>query len=68
MDFKISLAAARVNAGMSQGEAAEKLGVSRATLLSWEHGKTGIPSKSLMDLCSIYNCPLDAIRLPSGLS
>lgn len=68
MDFKISLAAARVNADMTQDEAAEKLGVCRATLMAWEKGKTSIPSKSLMDLCSVYKCPIDAIRLPSDLT
>ena len=37
---KITLAAARVNAGLSQQEAAKALGVSVATLQNYESGKT----------------------------
>ncbi|MFR2614039.1 MAG: helix-turn-helix domain-containing protein, partial [Subdoligranulum sp.] len=37
---KISLAAARVNAGLNQQEAAKALGVSVATLQNYESGKT----------------------------
>ena len=40
MPPKISLAAARVNAGLDQTLAAVKLGVNVATLRNWEKGKT----------------------------
>ena len=35
-NLKISLAAARVNAGLSQAEVADKLHVSNRTVISWE--------------------------------
>ena len=37
--FQISLAAARVNAGLTQVEAAEKAHVSNKTINNWENGK-----------------------------
>lgn len=58
---KITLAAARVNAGFSQVEAAKKIGVSSRTLSSWENGKTFPDAKQLMFLCSLYNWPVDGI-------
>lgn len=36
---KISLEAARVNAGLTQKELAEKLGVSNTTIVNWEKRK-----------------------------
>lgn len=37
---QITLAAARVNANMTQQEASEKLGISKATLANYESGRT----------------------------
>lgn len=37
--LKISVAAARVNAGLTQKELAEKCGVSESTIINWENGK-----------------------------
>ena len=39
-ELKISLAAARVNAGLTQREFAKACGVSETTVISWEAGKT----------------------------
>lgn len=36
----ITLKASRVNAGLSQKEAAEKLEINKSTLSNWETGKT----------------------------
>ena len=38
-DFKISMAAARVNANKTQAEVAEALHVGKQTVVSWENGK-----------------------------
>ena len=38
--FKISIAAARVNAGKTQAQVAEALHVGKQTVVSWEKGKT----------------------------
>ena len=40
MQTKITLKAARANVGLSQYEAADRLGVSRSTLYLWEKGVT----------------------------
>ena len=39
-ELKISLAAARVNAGLTQKEFAKECGVSEATVINWESGKS----------------------------
>lgn len=62
--FQISLAAARVNAGMTQDEAANKLNVNRNTIIKWESGKVIPRTPQLIALSQIYGVPLDGIRLP----
>ena len=59
--IQISLAAARVNAGLTQREAAEKLGVSNNTLVSWEAGKAVPSVTTARQLADIYQIPLDNI-------
>lgn len=63
-EFKISLAAARVNAGMTQDDAAKEMHVSKTTILNWEKGKIvpGIPQMAM--LSKIYNMPEEYIFLP----
>lgn len=59
--YKVSLAAARVNAGFSQKEAAAKLGVSNKTLCQWELG-TSMPRADKIDaICALYHVPYDCI-------
>lgn len=62
--LQISLAAARVNAGLTQGDVAEKMHVSRQTIVNWEKGKVvpGIPEMQM--LSRIYKIPQDNIFLP----
>lgn len=61
---KISLAAARVNAEMTQEEAAKRMNVSKKTIVNWEKG-SAIPSfASLKALSEIYKMPMDNIFLP----
>lgn len=63
-DLQISLAAARVNAGMTQEDVAKQMGVSRITVINWENGKTvpGIPEIEMM--AKLYGIPQDFIFLP----
>ena len=63
--FKISLASARVNARMTQVEAAKAMDVSKTTIVNWEKGKVipGIPDLAM--LCKIYSIPQDYIFLPN---
>ena len=58
---KISLAAARVNAGFLQEVAAVKLHVDVATLRSWEKGKTVPNYDKVMAISELYKYPVDYI-------
>lgn len=64
-EIRISLAAARVNARMTQQQVAEKMGVSKQTIINWEKGKVvpGIPEICMMS--KLYNMPEEYIFLPS---
>lgn len=68
VDYKINLVAARANADMTQREVAEKLNINRVTLANWEKGKTKIPFKALINLCNLYNIPIDLICVPDELT
>ncbi len=59
---KISLAAARVNAGYSQKGASEKLGVSNKTLCSWENGRTFPDQPMIEKICALYSVSYDFIK------
>ena len=62
--LKISLAAARVNAGLTQEEAAIRMKVGKRTIINWEKGIV-TPSFADVNLMSqIYNIPVDNIFLP----
>lgn len=62
LNSKISLAAARVNAGYTQKEAAEKLNVNIGTMQNWESGKTAPTVDKFIELCRLYNCPVTAVK------
>ena len=63
--FKISLAAARVNAGLTQAETGEKMGVTKRTIINWEKGIVNPNAASLNMLSLIYKIPVDYIFLPN---
>ena len=58
---KISLAAARKNAGYSQKEASSILNISNATLCNWENGKTFPKQPMIEKLCELYGVSYDFI-------
>lgn len=58
---KITLKAWRVNAGLTQQEVAETLGVTRATVQSWEQYKTSPGADIALKLSELYGCKLDDI-------
>lgn len=62
--IKLTLAAARVNANLTQEEAAKLCGVSRSTIINWESGKTRIKKHQAIGLANIYGIPIDNIFLP----
>ena len=61
---KITLRAARVNADMTQDEAAERMGKSKQTIVIWETGKAAIRYKDQIKLSELYEMPVEYIRLP----
>lgn len=65
MPFKITLQAARVNAGLTLEQAAQALGINVKTLHNWEHGKTEPRASQLATISEKYGIPADYIFLPS---
>lgn len=64
-DYKISMAAARVNAKKTQEEVASEMHVTKQTIVNWETGKV-IPKPAQFKMyCDIVNAPEDAISLSS---
>lgn len=63
--LQISLAAARVNAGMTQSDIAKEMQVSKQTIVNWEKGKV-VPKPAQFEMmCRVYGIPCDNILLPS---
>lgn len=62
MSVKISLRAARVNAGYSQKEAAELLGVTSKTLGNWENGITFPSADKIVAICELYGVSYDNLN------
>lgn len=63
--IRISLAAARVNAGMTQEDVAKALNVGKQTVVNWEKGNSEPKMSQSRELSALYNMPLDYIFLPS---
>ena len=61
---RICLAAVRVNAGMSQKEWAEHLGVDASTVSNWETGKTEPNINQLRKMSETSKIPMDFIFVP----
>lgn len=61
---RISLEAVRVNAKMTQKEWAEMLGVSNATVVNWEKGKTEPSLSQLKTMSKLSGIPMDFIFVP----
>lgn len=59
--LQISLAAARVNAEMTQTEAAKAMSVSKNTLVNLEKGTSKPSITQAKELAAIYKIPLDYI-------
>lgn len=66
--IQISLAAARVNAGLTQEDVAKRMHISKQTIVNWEKGKVipGVPQMEMMS--RIYHIPQDNIFLPHEIT
>lgn len=65
--IKISLAACRVNAKMSQAEWGEKLGVARSTVNNWESGISEPTLNQLRTISELSGIPMDFIYVSTDL-
>lgn len=60
-EIKLTLIAARVNAGFGATEAARLLGICRTTLWQYEHGKREPKWDMVRKMCELYRCPIDCL-------
>ena len=65
MNKKISLKSARIEAGLSQEDAAFMLGVSRDTISNWETGKSSPSTKRFKLIETAYKRSYDTINFLS---
>lgn len=63
--LRISLAAARVNAGLKQDDVAKELKVGKQTIVNWEKGISEPKMSQARELSALYKMPLDYIFLPT---
>lgn len=64
MSIKITMSAARENAGLTQKQLAAKCDVSESTVINWEKGRTSPDLRKLPLLEQAYGISLDFVRLP----
>lgn len=64
MGIKISMAAARKNAELTQKELATLCGVAETTVIKWEKGESCPHIKRLPLLEKAYGIPLDYVKIP----
>lgn len=62
--IQISLAAARVNAKLTQEDVANKMKIGKRTIINWEKGSATPSFADLSMLSEIYRIPVDNIFLP----
>lgn len=63
--LQISLAAARVNAKMTQEAVAKEMHVSKQTVVNWEKGNSEPTISQSRELSKLYKMPLRYIFLPT---
>ena len=66
--MRITLKAARVNAGLSQDDVARMMHKSNKTIGMWENGQTSMDAANFIVLCDLYRVNKDDIILPSELA
>lgn len=63
--MKITLKAARVNAGFTLEQVAEKTGFARSTLSYWEKGKRSPKLDAMRCLCELYGVSIEDLSFRS---
>ena len=64
--YKISMAAARVNAKMTQEDVAREMNVAKQTIINWENGKVTPKPAQFKMFCMVVGAPEDFIFLPNA--
>lgn len=62
MGIKISMAAARKNAGLTQKQVCDELNISKTTLVNYEKGRTIPDCKVAGEIAKLYNMSSDNIK------
>ena len=62
-NFKIFLDAVRVNTGMTQEEWAKALGVSKATVCTWETGRAQPTFETVQKMANVSGIPIQYISV-----
>lgn len=63
--MQMSLKALRVNAGLTQQDVADRLGVSRQTVMNWENDNEKPKDYIIYALAYLYKTNIDNMRVPS---
>ena len=61
LGIKWKLKACRVQAGYTQREVADKLGVTEASVINWETGKGAPSMENGLALTKLYDIPMEAM-------
>lgn len=59
--MQVTMKAARINANLSQTEAAKRLKIALKTLQNWEAGVTSPRVDKMPDICKLYGCTMEDI-------
>lgn len=62
---QLSLAALRVNKGMTQQDVADRLGLSKSTVVSLENSEKPIRDVYIYAFAKLYDVEIDNMRIPS---
>lgn len=62
-EIKISIRAARVNAGLTQAQAAKALHRNRQAVVDWENGTRDLPDEDLRSMEDVYGIPMENLRI-----
>ena len=65
--LQITLKAARVNAGFSLEQVAERMQKNKSTIINWEKGRTSMKISEFEELCNLYRISKDYIILSTTL-
>lgn len=62
--MQLTLEALRVNRGMTQQDVADRLGISRYTVMKWENGLNKPKDIAIYALAKLYEVDIGEIKVP----